>query len=303
MTHRTQDDGEIVSRTALLDRGLSDGQIRRARERGELVPLLPGLYLRGEGPARLDPASRHRARLTTVIACLAGEPVVSHVSAAIVHGLPFGHSEIPPLHVTRREPGRARPGAPVRVHRAALEPAEVVDLGGVRVTSPERTVVDCALSLPFDHAVVVADAALRRGLVTRRSLQDQLARRDRVPGRRQAGAVLAFADPRSRGPGESFSRVLLHRWGFAVADLAVPVPDQRGRPVGVFAFRFAGHRVVGEFLEQAPDSSAGTGSGPEETELAVRAAGWRLVRWSWPELRSPEPWVHRLRLELARVAP
>ena len=42
---------------------------------------------------------------------------------------------------------------------------------------------------------------------------------------------------------------------------------------------------------------------PEEIEAAVRAAGWRLVRWSWPELRSPEPWVHRLRLELARVAP
>lgn len=299
MTHRAEDDTEIVSRTALLDRGLSDTQIRRARERGELIMLIPGLYARGGRAAQLGPVARPRAGLLPVVACLAGEPVVSHLGAAIVHGLPFCHSEIPPRQVTRRAAGPARAGAVPRVRRAALEPADVVDLGGVRVTSPERTVVDCALSLPFDHAVVVTDAALRRGLVTRASLHEQLARRDRIPGRRRAGAVLTFADPRSRGPGESFSRVLLHRWGFPVADLAVPVPDGRGRPIGVFAFRFAGHRVVGEFADRPADP----GAGPDTTDLAVRAAGWRRERWSWPDLRSPEQWAHRLRAALAGVAP
>lgn len=294
MAYRTDDDIEVISRTALLERGLSDSEIRRARDRGELVSVLPGLYLRADLDESPDPATRHRATLTVVIPYLAGEPVVSHVSAAIVHGLPFCHSEVPPFHVTRPDATKSRRGAAVRLHKAALDPAEVVDLGGLAVTSAERTVVDCALSMPFDHAVVLADAALRRGLVTRQSLQDQLRLR-RVPGSRQAAAVLAFADPRSRGPGESFSRVLLHRWGFPVPELVVPVTDRDGRSVDPAAFAFPDARVLGDFVDGLPDHRVE----PDDREMALWGAGWRLVRWSWPDLRAPDAWAERLRSALA----
>jgi len=298
MVYRTDGDDELVSRTALLERGMSDSQIRQARERGELVSVLPGLY-RPADPARCrDPASRYRATLTVVIPHLAGEPVVSHVSAAIVHGLPFCHSEVPPLHVTRPDAAKSRRGAAVRLHKASLNAAEVVDLGGLAVTSAERTVVDCALSMPFDHAVVLADAALRRGLVTGQSLQEQLSRLRRVPQSRQAAAVLAFADPRSAGPGESFSRVLLHKWGFPVPALAVPVSALHGRALGEFAFAFPDGRVLGQFVDRLPDDRVGP-----ERETALSEAGWRLVHWSWPDLRSPEPWAQRLRSVLAGPPP
>jgi hypothetical protein len=297
MADRTDDDTEVISRPALLARGMSDTQIRRARDRGELVSLLPGLYLRADPGLQPDPATRHRATLTVVIPYLAGEPVVSHVSAAIVHGLPFCHSEVPPLHVTRPDAAKSRRGAAVRLHKASLEPVEVVDLGGLAVTSAVRTVVDCALSMPFDHAVVLADAALRRGLVTRQSLQDQLARLRRVPGSRQAAAALAFADPRSRGPGESFSRVLLHRRGFPVPELDVPLSDRDGRPLDPAAFAFPDARVLGDFVDRPRDHRVG----PDDREMTLRETGWRLVRWSWPDLRAPEPWAERLRSELAGV--
>ncbi len=290
MAHRT-DTQHVVSRTDLLGRGQSDIQIRLARARGELVSVLPGLYLRADPDAAPDPAARHRATLTVVIPYLSGRPVVSHVSAAIVHGLPFCHSEVPPLHVTRPDAAKARRGAAVRLHRATLEPAEVVELGGLPVTSAERTVVDCALSMPFDHAIVLTDAALRRGLVTRESLQDQLARLHRVPGSRRAATAIAFADPRSRGPGESFSRVLLHRWGFPVPELDVPVTDGQGRSLGRVGFGFPGAGVLGEFVDPPQDE-------PDEREAALRRAGWQIVRWSWPDLRSPEPWAGRLRSAL-----
>jgi hypothetical protein len=330
MPQRTDD--PVISRTELLSQGLSDHQIRRARERGELHSVLPGLYLRSVPDPPADPAERHRATLTVVVPLLAGRPVVSHVSAAVIHGLPFCHSEIgrlgrprhseigwlgrprhdeigrprredtgspggtrpsenPPIHITRSDATKSRRGAAVRLHKAALQPSEVVELGGLPVTTPERTVVDCALTMPFDHAVMLADAALHRRLVSRESLARQLDRLHRVPGTRRAEQVVAFADPRSDGPGESFSRVLMHRWGVPTPELDVQVTDVRGLPLGRVAFAFAQARVLGEFADHdsPPDAD------PDDRTVALQEAGWRMVRWSWPDLRTPEPWVDRCR--------
>ena len=335
----------VISRTELLSQGLSDHQIRRARERGELHSVLPGLYVRSAGDPPADPAERHRATLTVVVPLLVGRPVVSHVSAAVMHGLPFCHSEIgwlgrprpgearrldrprpdetrwpgghsheggrrrtddgerpggtrasghPPMHVTRPDAAKSRGGAAVRLHKAALAPSEVVELGGLPVTTAERTVVDCALTLPFDHAVMLADAALHRDLVSRESLARQVDRLHRVPGTRRATEVVAFADRRSHGPGESISRVLMHRWGLPAPELDVTVTDPRGQLMASVAFAFPGTRVLGEFVDQAVEPAAD----PDEREAAMRDAGWHPVRWSWPDLRSPESWVDRLRAAL-----
>lgn len=325
MPQRTDD--PVISRTELLSQGLSDHQIRRARERGELHSVLPGLYLRSVPDPPTDPAERHRATLTVVVPLLAGRPVVSHVSAAVMHGLPFCHSDIgwlgrprhdeidwlgrprrgdddspgatrpsesPPMHITRPDATKSRRGAAVRLHKAALQPSEVVELGGLPVTTPERTVVDCALTLPFDHAVMLADAALHRGLVSPESLARQLARLHRVPGTRRAEQVVSFADPRSAGPGESFSRVLMHRWGLPTPELGVPVTDARGRALGRVAFVFAAARVLGEFADHDSPPNAD----PDDRTAAWHEAGWRTVRWSWPDLRSPETWVDRLQTAL-----
>lgn len=322
----------VISRTELLSQGLSDHQIRRARERGELHSVLPGLYLRALPDPPADPAERHRATLTVVVPLLAGRPVVSHVSAAVMHGLPFCHSEIgwpgrfghdegrrpfddeagrlrhdgidpfgaprpaptSPMHVTRPDAAKSRRGAAVQLHKAALHPSEVVDLGGLPVTTPERTVVDCALTLPFDHAVMLADAALHRGLVSAESLARQLGRLLRVPGTRRATEVVAFADPRSRGPGESLSRVLMRRWGLPTPELDAPATDARGHRLGRMAFAFPGTRVLGDFVDRAQAADADR----EDHAAALLTAGWQIVRWSWPDLRSPEPWVDRLRTAL-----
>jgi hypothetical protein len=53
---------------------------------------------------------------------------------------------------------------------------------GVLVTSVARTVVDLARSVPFEEAVVVADAALAGGLVDRAELEQAVRRAQRWPG-------------------------------------------------------------------------------------------------------------------------
>jgi hypothetical protein len=54
----------------------------------------------------------------------------------------------------------------VSIHWANVADDPVVD----GVTTPLRTVVDCARVLPFDEAIAIADSALRSGLVTRADL-------------------------------------------------------------------------------------------------------------------------------------
>jgi hypothetical protein len=81
-----------------------------------------------------------------------------------------------------------------------------------------------------------------------------------------------------------------------VPELELRVPDRDGRPVDPAAFAFPAARVLGEFVDRLQDRVE-----PDEREATLRDAGWRVVRWSWPQLRAPEPWAQRLRSALAGV--
>jgi len=113
---------------------------------------------------------------------------VSHVSAAVLHGLRVWGIPSDRVHVTRdRCRTGARRGSRVHAHSAPLDAEDVVMVGGVPTTSVARTVVDIARTAPFEQAVVVADSALENGPdaplgndpVTRTDLLAVLARQPR----------------------------------------------------------------------------------------------------------------------------
>lgn len=100
-------------------------------------------------------------------------------------------------------------------HERALR--DNVCIGEVRVTSPARTLVDCALLYPFEHVLSMFDSALRRGLVTREEIVavcDGL-RVDCGPVFR----LLHYADARSENGGESFCRAVSIEEGFVPPQL------------------------------------------------------------------------------------
>jgi len=306
----------LIRRDAALADGTSESELRRARQRGVLTPIVRGVYLPVVDAAGLDCAGRHLAEVEAIVPRLTGEPVVSHVSAAVVHGLPFWHSEMPAVHITRDRSAKARRGPRLQAHRAVIYQDEVCVVGGLRVTSIARTVVDCARLLPFDNAVVLADAALRRGLVGRVDLERQLRRHARVPGARSADAVVAFADGRSSGVGTSRSRVLFRNAGLPPPELRFVVPDLAdvagagsagsesdfGYPLDRVLGEFDGWEEFGRLLEPAPPDW--------RRELVVAAerarherlvaAGWRVVRWTWADLARPADLIARMREALVR---
>lgn len=75
------------------------------------------------------------------------------------------------------------------------------------ITTPLRTVLDCATTLAFAEALTVADSALRARSVSMEQLEVAA---DALPlrGRRRARLVLDVADGRAAGPNESVLRAI-----------------------------------------------------------------------------------------------
>ncbi|GAB3582402.1 hypothetical protein [Calidifontibacter terrae] len=131
--------------------------------------------------------------------------VVSHRSAAALWGIPIVGPMPKGVEVTAPAPTRTTQGALV-VHRAGEMP-ESVELNGFRVTSPLRTVLDLARTLPIPYALAAADHAVRNRTFTAtemfRVAQDL---RPGARGRTMARTIACLADPRAESPLESLSR-------------------------------------------------------------------------------------------------
>jgi hypothetical protein len=295
---------QLSRRSQLLAAGFSDDEVRRLVRDGRLTPLRRGVYVEGAVPD--DVLARHVLRVRAAVTELATDAVVSHVSAAALHGLSIWRVPLDRVHVTRARRNGGRCGVLVHVHTAALDPAEVVMIGGLRVTSLARTVADLARSLPFELAVVLADSAMfhrRRDRVEPADLVAALERAPRWPGSPAARRAIAFADGLSESVGESRSRVAI-----AAAGLAAPVLQWEVRAAGTGAFigrvdfAWPALRVVAEFDGLVKyGRTLRPGQDPVEVlveeklrEDALRAEDLGMVRWTWSDLGHFAPVAARL---------
>lgn len=291
----------LLHRRTLLAAGAVPHEVRRQLRRGELVGVRRGRYVAGLLPPR--PEQRHLLHVHAAVSELAPDAVASHLSAAVVYGLPIWNADLSRVHATRDRRSGARRSTVTHLHAARLGPDEVAVVAGVRVTSVARTVLDVARSLPFDAALVVADAALHRHLVTREELAVALQRAERRRGTPGAARVLAFADPGSMSVGETRSRVALRDAGLPVPVLQWSVRTPGGVVVGQVDFGWPDLRTVGEFDGRVKYGRA-LRPGQDLAEVlfeekrredAVRAEDLGMARWVWADLDRFAPVAARLR--------
>jgi hypothetical protein len=290
-----------LRRTA-IDEGWSDEELSRLVRAGELERLRRGAYVAGTLPA--DVAAVHRLLVEATLPGLRRPAVVSHQSAAVLHGLPLWDTPLNRVHVTR--PGGCNDvGRVLRVHVAGLRDDEVAQVDGMAVTTPLRTALDLARSLPHEAAVVTLDAAMHCGLVHHADLRRRLMDIVGTPGSRAAARAVAFADDRSESVGESRSRVVLHRWGLPPSDLQFPVLGGDAR----VDFVWEEQRLVGEFDGRVkygrllrPGQDPGDAVFEEKRrEDEIRDEGWGVIRWVWGELAVPHRFAARIRRALDRA--
>jgi hypothetical protein len=190
----------------------------------------------------------------------------------------------------------------LHLHSARLSPDEVTSVDGVPVTSVARTVVDLGRLLSFERALVPADAALHRRLVTPEALVEAVDRGARRPRNRAARRVVAFADAGAESPGETRSRVAIRRVG-------LPPPVLQYRVTGTRTdFAWEEFRTVGEFdgkLKYGRSLRPGQDPGDavfeeKRREDALRDHGLEVARWVWDEIDPFDAPFARLRRAFAR---
>jgi hypothetical protein len=296
---------ELTLRPELLAAGFSDDELRRLVRAGLLAPVRRGVYVQGGVPD--DAVARHALHTAAAMAELADDAVVSHASAAVLHGLPVWGVRLDRVTVTRYRRSGGRCGVLVHVHTAALGSDEVVMIGGLPVTSLARTVADLARMLPFEQAVVLADAATfhqRPGRVTKAELLAVLDEAPRRPGTRAARRTIEFSSHLSESVGESRSRA-------AIAKAGLPPPVLQWEVRAAATGRFIGRvdvgwpelRTVGEFDGLVKYGRA-LRPGQDVTEVlveekrredALRDEDLGVVRWIWSDLADFGPVAQRLR--------
>lgn len=210
---------------------------------------------------------------------------LSHESAAVHHG--WGLKESPRLpHVTVRRKRRLSRSDQARVHAHWRDlPEGSVESG---VTCAVTTVTHCARDLPFDHALAVADSALRAGHVNRAELMTA-AEAATGPGSAALARVAAQATGRAANPMESVLRAVV-----SDIDGFTFTPQLRVVDDGLFATVDLGDERLKVVLEAEGFSSHGD-------RRAFRrdcrryddlvAHGWTVFRFSWEDLMLRSDYV------------
>ncbi|QCQ91864.1 hypothetical protein [Rhodococcus sp. SGAir0479] len=297
----------VLRRRDALARGYTDGELRTLCRSGGWDRLRPGSYLSPGVQATLDAAARHRALVEATLPGLGRDAVVSHQSAAVLHGLALWRIPLDRVHVTRERTGGGRRTRHLHSHSAPLPAGDVVELDGIRVTAVARTVADLCRTAPFEQAVVVGDSASANGL-SRAAIGDALAYAAGRPGHPAARRALAFVDGRSESVGESRSRVALAALELPAPDLQASLLDADGLLLGRVDFLFAAAGVVGEFDGKVkygkhlrPGQDPGDAVFAEKTrEDRIRDAGWEVARWTWRDLDRPDVIGQRIRRAMQR---
>ncbi|WP_051179078.1 hypothetical protein [Nocardia concava] len=278
---------------------------RRALLEGCGVPRGSG---HGAMPTALDRREQHRELIHAVLAEKAAGTVVSHQSAAVLYGTRLWRAPLDRVCLTRNRRGGGRTRGFAKVHGSPVDSA--VEVEGVLVTAPARTVVDLALTLSFEAAVVAGDALAGAFGLGAEELEAELALAKGRYGINQAKRVVGMLDGRSQSIGESLSRSMIHRGG-------LPLPSSQGNvftPDGRFVARvdfyyesagvlceFDGPTEYGRLLR--PGQDIATAIHRERVrETYLRTLGFEVIRWTWDDLVRGTP-AHRLREALATNRP
>ena len=273
-------------------------RLARAEKNGQVTRAVGDGFARKECWGQLSPEGRHLYTLRGMAHRKRGL-VFTHTSAALVYGLAVSHARLAEVHVATAKKAHSRSHDWLKRHVIIRDRSVVV--GGIRVTSFERTVYDCLLELPFDEALAVADSALRKEGITREHLEEEFERFawHVVDGRRPL-EILALANPLSENGGESMSRAQMLLCGFVEPELQVehtdPINPRKKYRVDFQWNLSENEAIVGELdgHDKYVDPAMTGGRATEDVLLAERqresrilgSGGIRIVRFTYAQMRD-----------------
>lgn len=264
--------------------GYQHAAIRTLCSSGRWVRVRRGVYTTPEALGSAGTGTRrHRLDCLAVLLDLGrAATAVSHASAARLHGLPVRRDL--PRTVRLTDPEVYRRGRGFLVEHAPLGAAEILRSGPLPLTSPARTLTDCAREWELEDGVVAMDAALRTRRLELGDLRTAAAAARSWPGGLAAVRAASLADRRAESPLETRGRL-------RIVGACLPTPELQveiragGRLLGVVDAWFEKAAVAVEFDGQVKYTDPWRGRSPEQVlweekrrEDELRAHDIRVVR-------------------------
>jgi very-short-patch-repair endonuclease len=239
------------------------------------------------GTDALGPAARRRAALLTQ----APSAVLSHRSAAVVHGLrwlPGAWFDLgATIHVTVPPADKHRQRVGLVLHRSALDPADIVAVNAEPCTSRARTLVDLARSgEPRLLMVQILDGELGRGC----SLEQLHAELDRLAGQRGIRSARERVREARCGvdsPQETELRLILCDGVVTGARPDVRIHDETGHVIARGDLCDPDLMLWGEYDGYDVHSQRATFRGDRAGDRWLERRGWHVMRFTDADLRRP----------------
>ncbi|PST46555.1 hypothetical protein CPA40_05385 [Bifidobacterium callitrichos] len=216
--------------------------LRRRAEALELVNPYPNLYS-DAGYWRGLNSEQQSMHVIRALSRMHPKWVFAGLSAACVYGYQHAYSlHDGSVYIAGTCGASVRDCAQLK--RIYMNRVPVWCSGSILMTSPARTLIDCAV-FPFPNALAIYDSALRAGHVTIEEVRTLSIRSncDESAVRR----LLDHANPLSENGGESLTRGNIEELGFAAPELQIEFenPDNPTMPYRVdFCWRLADGRVI-----------------------------------------------------------
>jgi hypothetical protein len=274
-----------ITRSQAVAHGLSPGHLRYLVEAGGWTSPVRGAVVVAQARDPVRAAAR-AAALTTPSAVVCGP------TAAALHGLTavpaerfrdLVHLVLPRGHTCTQRRG-------IALRWSNLLPKEIVDLGGIPVTSLERTIADLVLRANREDAVSLLDAALNTGTIRSEEVAAiRLMTRGR-PGCQRAVDWFSQVDGRAESPLESRVRLVLADAGRRPEELQWVVHSE-GATVARLDMAWPSRRLALEADGVAPHELPSALFRDRERQNALVALGWSVYRVTWTDVTKRSGWI------------
>ncbi|WP_104192375.1 hypothetical protein [Cryobacterium sp. Y82] len=287
----------LITADALRVSGMNAHAVDLLVRRGELRRLRRGWYALGAKWQAVGSDGQYCLFARATAGAAKRPLVLSHHSAAAMHGLPLIGAWPATVHALVPEAQGGSSQRLVTTHRAVADPNTTL-ISGVAVTSLARTLVDMAAGGSFLTGVTMIDHVLHQEsrrvaipgvpAITKAILFAELEAVRPRTGRQAAERAITFADELSANAGESLSRVRFEQLKFEIPELQVRF-DVVGRSYFVDYF-WRGVRKIGEFDGHIKYTRAAVMNGKDVVEVVVaekdRESALRpfvtsFNRWGW----------------------
>ena len=216
------------TRQQAMDLGITQHEWRTLRRDGLIRHMVGGVFVDAELDDTLD------LRVRAVKLVLPRDAVVTRRTATWLHGVELldhrGYPATPRVEVATKHQEQRSHAQLIHSHMADdLRHDDITEIGGVHVTTVLRTAADIARFLRPVDGLVVLDAFMHRGKLSKEEVEHAIPRWRRRRGVRQLERVTELADPLSESGGETHTRWRVHLMGLPRPTLQIPIVDPLGR--------------------------------------------------------------------------